>query len=178
MQRGRQAAQAYGMEYRRDPGDVIDDPRVTAVLVTSETNRHADLIELAAAAGKHVLCQKPLATTLADCDRIIAAIRQAGVKFSMAFQMRHDPVNQKIKELLDAGAVGRVAVARRRHAIGALLSPEFVNGPTHWHVDPVVNVGMFFDDAMHAADWFYWLLGEAPRADREDYQRRRRAQVS
>ena len=90
------------MEYRRDPGDVIDDPRVTAVIVTSETNRHADLIELAAAAGKHVLCQKPLATTLADCDRIIAAIRQAGVKFSMAFQMRHDPVNQKIKELLAA----------------------------------------------------------------------------
>jgi predicted dehydrogenase len=102
VQRGRQAAQAYGMEYRPNPSDVIDDPRVTAVLVASETNRHADLIELAAAAGKHVLCQKPLATTLADCDRIIAAIRQAGVKFSMAFQMRHDPVNQKIKELLAA----------------------------------------------------------------------------
>jgi predicted dehydrogenase len=72
------------------------------VIVTSETNRHADLIELAAAAGKHLSCQKPLATTLADCDRIIAAIRQAGVKFSMAFQMRHDPVNQKIEDLLAA----------------------------------------------------------------------------
>jgi predicted dehydrogenase len=162
-QRGRAAAQAYGMEFRCHPGDVIDDPRVQAVIVTSETNRHADLIEMAAAAGKHILCQKPLATTLADCDRIIKAVRRSGVKFSMAFQMRHDPVNRKIKELLDSGAVGRVAVVRRRHSIGVLLSPEFVNGPTRWHLDPIANVGMFFDDATHAADWFFWLLGE-PRS--------------
>jgi predicted dehydrogenase len=162
-ERGRQAAQTFGLQYRTEADEVINDPRVEAVIITTETNRHAEFVERAAAAGKHILCQKPLATTLADCDRIIAAVDKYGVKFSVAFQMRHDPVNQKIKALLAEGAVGRVAVVRRRHSIGVLLNPDFVNGPTRWHLDPVANVGMFFDDATHAADWFYWLLGE-PRS--------------
>jgi predicted dehydrogenase len=148
------------MAFHTSVDGVLDDPRVDAVIVTMETNRHADFCERAAAAGKHILLQKPMATTLADCDRIIATVRESGVKFSMAFQMRHDPVNIKIKELVDAGAVGKIAIVRRRHAINVLLSPSFVNGPTRWHLDPVANVGMFFDDATHAADWFYWICGQ------------------
>jgi predicted dehydrogenase len=159
--RGAEAAGKWGLEFRPNPDDVIHDPRIDAVIVTMETNRHAEFVERAAAAGKHILCQKPMATTLEDCDRIIEAVRKHGVKFSMAFQMRHDPVNKKIKELLDQGAVGKVAVVRRRHCINVLLNPEFVTGPSRWHVDPVANVGMFFDDATHAADWFYWMLGDA-----------------
>ena len=157
--RGRQAAQTFEMDFRPDVDDILNDPRIDAVIVTMETNRHAEFIERAAAAGKHILCQKPLATTLADCDRIIEVVKQSGVKFSMAFQMRRDPVNQKIKELVDEGAVGNIAVVRRRHCIPVLLNPDFVNGPSQWHIDPVANVGMFFDDAVHAADWFYWTFG-------------------
>lgn len=89
-ERGQAAAQKYGIDYRPRVEDVLADPRIDAVIVTAETNRHADLIEQAAAAGKHILCQKPLATTLVDCDRIIAAVKKHGVKFSVAFQMRHD----------------------------------------------------------------------------------------
>ena len=160
-ERGQKAAREYGLEYRPDPDDVLRDPRVDAVIITMETNRHAEFVERTAAAGKHILCQKPMATTLEDCDRIIAAVRKARVKFSMGFQMRQDPVNKKIKQLLDEGAVGRVAVVRRRHCISVLLNPAFVNGPSRWHMDPVANVGMFFDDAVHATDWFYWMLGDA-----------------
>ena len=161
--RGQASAQRYGIPLRATPSEVIQDPQVDAVIVTCETNRHVEMIEQAAAAGKHILCQKPLATTLEGCDRIIAAVKQHGIKFNMAYQMRHDPVNQKIKELLDSGTIGNIAVIRRRHAIGVLLDPNFVNGPTRWHIDPVANVGMFFDDATHAADWFYWMLGK-PRS--------------
>jgi predicted dehydrogenase len=161
LERGQQAARTFGMEYRDNADDVIHDPRIDAVIVTMETNRHAEFVERAAAAGKHILCQKPMATTLADCDRIIAAVAKHEIKFSMAFQMRHDPVNLKIKELVDQGAVGKIAIVRRRHAIPVLLNPNFVDGPTRWHLDPVANVGMFFDDATHAADWFYWMLGDA-----------------
>ena len=159
-ERGSQQARAFGLDLRAKPEDVVGDPGIDAVMIGAETNRHADLVELAAAAGKHILLQKPMATTLADCDRIIDAVTRAGVKFSMAFQMRHDPVNQKMKALLHEGVVGRVAVVRRRHCIPVLLDSGFVNGLTRWHVDPVANVGMFFDDATHAADWFYWLLGQ------------------
>ncbi|NQT92739.1 MAG: Gfo/Idh/MocA family oxidoreductase [Lentisphaerae bacterium] len=159
-ERGRAAAAEFGMEFRPRAADVVEDPRIDAVIVTMETNRHADFCEMAAAAGKAILCQKPLATTLADCDRIIAAVQKYGVKFSVAYQMRYDPVNRKIKELVDSGAVGRVAVVRRRHCINVLLNPGFVNGPTRWHFDPQANIGMFFDDASHAADWFYWMMGD------------------
>ena len=158
-ERGRRAAANFGLDYRTSPDDVLNDPRVDAVMIGAETNRHAEFVERAAAAGKHILCQKPMATTLEDCDRIIAAVKKHGVKFSAAFQMRHDPVNRKIKQLVHEGAVGKIAVVRRRHCIPVLLNPGFVNGPTCWHIDPVANVGMFFDDATHAADWFYWLLG-------------------
>ena len=159
-ERGRKAAETYGLAYHARVEDLLSDPRIDAVIVTCETNRHADLIEQAAAAGKHILCQKPLATTLADCDRIIAAVKRSGVKFSMGYQMRHDPMNLKMKELVDDGAVGNIAVVRRRHSLSVLLSPGFVNGPTKWHFDPTANVGMFFDDASHVCDWFYWMLGQ------------------
>lgn len=166
-QRGQEAAASFGMEYRADAEAVISDPQIDAVIVTTETNRHAQFVEQAAEAGKAILCQKPLATTLADCDRIIAAVERTGVKFSVAFQMRHDPVNRKIKELVDAGAVGKIAVVRRRHCIGVLLNEAFVTGPSRWHLDPVANVGMFFDDAIHAADWLYWTFGPAKRVSAE-----------
>lgn len=159
VERGQRAAQQFGMEYRAEADAVIGDERIDAVIVTTETNRHAEFVERAAAAGKAILCQKPMATTLEDCDRIIAAVRRHRVKFSMAFQMRHDPVNRKIAELLAQGAVGKVALMRRRHAIGVLLDPSFVEGPTRWHFDPQANIGMFFDDASHPADWLYSLFG-------------------
>lgn len=162
-ERGQAAARNHGMEFFTDPQDVLADPRVDAVIITTETNRHAEYVERAAAAGKHILLQKPMATTLADCDRIIAAVKRSGVKFSMGYQMRHDPVNQKIRELIHSGAVGKVAIVRRRHSIPVLLDPGFTQGPTRWHMDPVANVGMFFDDASHATDWFFWMLGQ-PRS--------------
>jgi predicted dehydrogenase len=159
-ERGQAASQRAGLEYKSDPDAVLNDPRVNAVIITVETNRHAEFVERAAAAGKAILLQKPMATTLADCDRIIAAVKRSGVKFSMAFQMRHDPTNQEIRRLVQANAVGKIAILRRRHSIGVLLDPNFVNGPSRWHMDPVANVGMFFDDATHAADWFLWMLGK------------------
>jgi predicted dehydrogenase len=156
--RGEAQCAKYHLEFERDLEALLGRDDIDAVFVTSPTNEHAEHVTAAARAGKGVLLQKPMALTLEDCDRISAAIGRHGVPFSMCYQMRCDPVNLKIKELLEQGAVGKVAVVRRRHAIGALLQPSFAR-PDNWHVDPVRNMGMFMDDASHAADWFYWLLG-------------------
>ena len=158
--RGKEAAAKYGMAYSPRLDDVIGNPDVDGVIVTNETYRHAELVTAAAKAGKHILCQKPMALTLEDCDRMKEAVEKAGVKFSMAFQMRCDPVNIKIKELLDSGVIGKVAVLRRRHCIGVLFSENFVKGPTRWHIDPEKNMGMFMDDAVHATDFLRWVLGD------------------
>src|SRR5437016_1048373 len=154
-ERGEQQAKRFGIEFVRDLDDLF--VQVDAVIVASETNRHADLCVAAAGAGKAILLQKPMATTLADCDRIIAAVDRAGVHFQMAFQMRCDPVNRKMAELVHGGALGKIGTLRRRHCINFLFSPP--TGPTHWHIEPEANVGMFFDDAVHAADFLLWLLG-------------------
>jgi predicted dehydrogenase len=97
---------------------------------------------------------------LADCDRIIAAVERSGVHFQMAFQMRCDPLNVQIKKWIDEGAIGRVGAIRRRHCINFLFDPTIATGAAAWHIDPVKNVGMFFDDAVHAADYLLWLLGK------------------
>ena len=158
--RARGAAQCdkYGLAFESDLDALLRREDIDAVFVTSPTDQHAAHAIAVAQAGKGVLLQKPMALTLADCAAIIAAVRRYGVKFSMCYQMRADPVNQKMKALLEEGAVGNVAIVRRRHAINALLLPEFAR-PGNWHIDPAQNMGMFMDDASHAADWFYWLLG-------------------
>ena len=157
-ERGKHYAAQYGMDFVAELAQFLSRGDIDAVFVTSPTHRHAAHVAAAAQAGKHILLQKPMALTLADCDDIIQAVRQAGVKFSMCYQMRADPINRKIRQLVKEGAVGNIAVVRRRHAINALLNPEWAVAG-NWHIDPAQNMGMFMDDASHAADWFYWLLG-------------------
>lgn len=149
-----------GMRYSPHLEDVLADDNIQAVIVGSETSRHASLCVAAAEAGKHILCQKPMALTLEDCDRMIAAAKKAGVSFAMGFQMRHDPANIRIREIVQSGELGAIAVVRRRHCIPCLLDPNFVSGPTRWHTEADKNLGMFADDAAHPADWFHWLLGK------------------
>ncbi|HAA77805.1 TPA: gfo/Idh/MocA family oxidoreductase [Candidatus Latescibacteria bacterium] len=158
-ERGQKVSSDFGVEYRQDAGAIVSDDSIDAVMIGCETNRHAEFVALAAEAGKDILLQKPMATTLADCDRIIDIVARTGIKFSVAFQMRYDPVNQRIKELVEEGVVGNIAVVRRRHCIPVLLNPSFFEGLSKWHVDAEANVGMFFDDATHAADWFLWTFG-------------------
>ncbi len=157
--RGKAQADAFGIPFSPRIEDVLNRDDVDCVIVASETNKHADLCIEAAKAKKPILLQKPMALTLADCDRIIEAVDKAGIWFSMAYQMRCDPQNQKMKQLIDQGAIGRVGILRRRHCIGVLFSNDFINGPSKWHIDPVANKGMFMDDACHATDFIYWFLG-------------------
>ena len=158
-ERGEKASKDFGIPFLSDAEEILANPEVDAVTIGCETNRHADLVERAAKAGKHILLQKPMATTLEDCDRITRAVDESSVKFSVAFQMRQDPVNRHIKSLVEKGVAGKIAMVRRRHCIPVLLNPSFYEGLTKWHIDAKANVGMFFDDATHAADWFLWIFG-------------------
>ncbi len=156
--RGRQYCEQFGMDYVPRLESLLARPELDAVFIASPTNQHADHCLAAARAGKHILLQKPMALSLEDCDAIIEAVAAADVKFSLCYQMRADPVNRHMKALLEQGKIGRVAVLRRRHAIPFLLNPDFAR-PGNWHIDPVQNMGMFMDDASHAADFLYWMLG-------------------
>lgn len=157
--RGKAAADQYGMTFTTDLDALVSNPEIDLIAVASETAKHADHVVAATRAGKDVLLQKPMALTLADCDRIIQAVDQAGVWFAMAYQMRYDPSNQKIRELVQDGTLGQISFLRRRHCIGVLFSEDFISGDSNWHIQPAMNKGMFMDDASHAADFIYWVLG-------------------
>ena len=74
------------------PSQLLADPGIEAVVVAAETSLHASLV-VAAAAGKKIVLQKPMALTLAEGERIVSAVERAGVPFTLAWQMRVDPQN-------------------------------------------------------------------------------------
>ncbi|HNZ16965.1 MAG TPA: Gfo/Idh/MocA family oxidoreductase [Candidatus Hydrogenedentes bacterium] len=159
-ERARPVCERTGMRYESRVEGVLDDPAVQAVMIGSETSRHAALCIAAAEAGKHILLQKPMAMTLEECDRMNASAAAHGVTLAMAWQMRHDPANIKMRDLVQSGALGTIGVVRRRHCIPVLFNAEFINGPTNWHVRAETNIGMFADDAAHPIDWLCWTFGK------------------
>ena len=150
------ACARHGLAQAESVAALLARADIHAVVIAAETLHHADLACAAAAAGKAVILQKPLALTMAQADRIVAAVARYGVPFTIAWQMRVDPHNLKIKELLAGGDFGRVYMVRRRHCLSTQLWPDFDQS---WHVDAALNRDIFADDAAHPADFLLWLLG-------------------
>jgi predicted dehydrogenase len=148
------AADSFGFRVCATVSELIDE--VDAVLIASETSRHAELVELAAASGKAIALQKPISLTLPEADRIVAAVEQTGAPFTLAWQMRVDPQNLRIRELLAGGTLGKLLMVRRRHGLGVHLWNNFA---TTWHNDPDLNRDIWADDSAHAIDFLLWLLG-------------------
>ena len=156
-ERGKAAAKEYGTEYWPDLDALLD--ACDAIAITSETLNHVELAERAAAKGCHMLLEKPLATTMEGCDRIEAAVQQAGVSFMQSFPKRFDPVNHELKRLVDDGELGRITLMRVRHGhLYGLMSGAAHSG---WPEDPILSGGgSLLDEGVHGADFIRWMFGE------------------
>ncbi|MEX5721550.1 Gfo/Idh/MocA family oxidoreductase [Geodermatophilus maliterrae] len=95
-----------------DAAQLWDDPAVDAVVIAAPARSHADLVVAAAAAGKHVFCEKPMAVTLADADRAVDAARAAGVVLQVGFNRRFAADWRAARALLDAGTLGTPRLLR------------------------------------------------------------------
>src|ERR671919_2034727 len=91
--------------------DLLGDSRVDGVFVSSPNALHAEHVVQAAQAGKHVLCEKPMATTVADAVRMVQACRRAGITLGVAFNLRQHPGYIRARELVAAGTLGRIVLA-------------------------------------------------------------------
>jgi predicted dehydrogenase len=140
------------------------DPEVAAVIVCSETNRHADLVLPAALAGKHLFVEKPLGFASADAFQIAAAIEAAGVLFQTGYFMRSDPVNRFLKAEIGKGTFGRITRARFANChMGALKG--WFDTEWRWMADPAVaGCGAYGDLGTHALDLALWMLGDVESA--------------
>ena len=154
--RGQASATAHGTVFNGDLDHVLAN--CDAVAICSETVHHADLIERAAQAGCAILCEKPLAASMADCDRIARAVACAGTLFMQSFPKRFDPVNLELKRILDAKELGRVGLVRVRHGHYYGLDATFAKS---WHADPHASGGgALLDEGVHGADFLRWMFGE------------------
>lgn len=95
-----------------DPGELLADPAIDAVVIVTPARTHAGLIEAAARAGKAVYCEKPMALTLAEADRAIDAARQAGVPLQVGFNRRFDPGFRAAHDKIAAGGIGTPQLLR------------------------------------------------------------------
>ncbi|MDD4891272.1 MAG: Gfo/Idh/MocA family oxidoreductase [Phycisphaerae bacterium] len=154
--RAAKAHDSYGVRLASSQSDLLAQPDVAAVVIGAETSLHAELVEQAAEAGKAIIVQKPLALTVEQADRIVAAVARTGVPFTIAWQMRVDPQNVQMKELVRAGSLGRLFMLRRRHTLSTHTWPDFEKT---WHVAPQFNRDIWADDASHPIDLVYWMLG-------------------
>ncbi len=144
------------LEAVSDVDALLADPAIQAVVICAETSLHAELVEKAAAAGKAIAVQKPMATTLKDADRIVAAVNAHKVPFTMLWQMRVDPQNLQMRDWMRSGKLGQLFQFRRRHALNMCLNPGFA---TAWHVIPKWNRDIWADDSAHPIDLIHWLFG-------------------
>jgi predicted dehydrogenase len=138
--------------------DILADDEIDTIYVASPVYRHCDETLAAAGAGKHVLCEKPMALSVADCERMIATCQATGVHLSVAYYRRWYPKVRKMKELIDQGAIGRPVLASVTIGGWADLPPE---GPKHWRtVVSLAGGGALMDVGSHRLDLICYLLGE------------------
>lgn len=158
-ERGRQKAKEHNTRFYENLDDLLKE--CDAVGITSETAKHPWLVEAAARAGVHVLCEKPIAVDLEACDRIEAAVKRSGIVFQQSFPKRHDPINHRLLEIVRSGRLGTISLARVRH--GHYYG---VQGPVlaAWHDDvAMVGGGTLMDEGIHGADFLRWFFGR-PRS--------------
>lgn len=137
---------------RTDAARALADPAVDAILIASPTDTHADLIEAGAAAGKAILCEKPVDLTATRARQCVAAARRAGVLLAIGFNRRYDPSFRRMHDGIVAGEIGAVESV-------LIISRDPAPPPASYVAR---SGGLFRDMSIHDFDMARWLLGEEP----------------
>ncbi|MBO9627703.1 MAG: Gfo/Idh/MocA family oxidoreductase [Microbacterium sp.] len=128
-----------------------------AVIVCAENVEHRALVERAAAAGAHVLCEKPLATSRADADAMVSAAEAAGIVLMVAYPVRFSPAYEQLRETVRAGSLGDIV------AVNATNCGGVPRGMRSWFTDPALSGGgAITDHVVHAVDLLGDLLEASP----------------
>ena len=146
------AGQFTGVTAYTDYHDLLAHPDLQAVLVTTPTSTHPDVVIAAAQAGKAIFCEKPTALSLGETDRMAAAVDRAGVAFQIGFMRRFDRGFRAAKEQIHAGVIGDPVTIRSISRDPFRTSLEYA--------DPAKSGGIIVDMGIHDADICRWLMGD------------------
>jgi len=143
-------ADTFGARASTDAAEALGDRAVDAVIVAGPTHMHAATIVAAAAAGKHVFCEKPIALALEDARAAVDAVDAAGVRLQIGFQRRYDPGYRRLREAIARGDVGTVEMVVSTTRDPSPPGPGYLESCG----------GMFLDTAIHDFDSVRFLSGE------------------
>ncbi|MCD6536379.1 MAG: Gfo/Idh/MocA family oxidoreductase [Thaumarchaeota archaeon] len=149
---GKEYAEKFKIEYYKNPDDLLKRDDIDAVVITAENVKHHDLAVKAAEAGKHILCEKPIAVTVEQADDMVKRAEKAGVKFQTCFVMRYHSTSILVKNLIEDGAIGKVL---------ALVGTNKLNSSLpllrDWFTQPELSGGgAVMDHTVHLADLIRW----------------------
>jgi 1,5-anhydro-D-fructose reductase (1,5-anhydro-D-mannitol-forming) len=137
--------------------EIVDDPEVDAVYISTTNELHRDQALAAAKAGKHILCEKPLAMSLDDARAMVQAARDAGVVMATNHHLRNAATHRAMREAIKAGRIGTPLSARVFHAV---YLPPHLQG---WRLDrPEAGGGVILDITVHDTDTLRFVLDDDP----------------
>lgn len=134
-----------------DYREALKDPGIDAVIIATPTKFHRDICVAAAEMGKDILCEKPMAMTVEECDDMISSCKKHGVKLQVAFMRRFDAGFRAAKERIDAGEIGEVVMVRS--------NTRGPNRPQPWMYDIEKSNGPLAEVCSHDIDTLRWFTG-------------------
>ena len=159
-QRAQEMAAQYGGKVYESYFDLLNDPSIDAVSICVENRSHAEITTYALYAGKHVLCEKPMAVTLAECESMVAAAERNGKHLMIGHNMRFDPVHRKAKELLDGGIIGDIITFRTTMGNAGPENWSMEAGSTWFFDKQKAAMGALSDLGIHKVDLLQYLTGQ------------------
>ncbi len=161
LERAHELAERYGATAYETLDELLAAPDVDAVSVCTSNATHAETTIKALQAGKHVLCEKPMAITLEECEQMVAAADAAGKQLMIDQNQRFAKAHIRAKELLDAGRIGRVLTFRTTFGHGGPETWSVDPGTGSWFFDPKrAAMGAMADLGVHKTDLIQWLIGQ------------------
>ena len=161
VKRAEDMAAKYGGKVYATAEELIADPNIDAVSVCAANYAHAELTIKALKAGKHVLCEKPMAVTIEECDEMVKAAKESGKYLMIAHNQRLAKAHACAKQLIDDGLIGDIVSFRTTFGHG---------GPETWSINPGKNtwffdkskaaMGVMADLGVHKTDLIHFLTGE------------------
>src|SRR5216683_3229862 len=156
--RGQSYAETHGIpRSTTDLAALVEAPDIDAVYISTTNELHRDQVFAAAAAGKHVMCEKPLALTLADARAMVAECKRQGIVMGTNHHLRNSATHRTMRDAIAAGRIGKPLFARVFHAV---YLPPHLQG---WRIKtPGAGGGVILDITVHDADTLRFVLGDEP----------------
>ena len=159
--RAEDMAAKYGGKVYASAEELFADPEIDAVSICAANYAHAELSIKALEAGKHVLCEKPMAVTIEDCEAMLAAAEKAGKRLMIGQNQRLAKAHLCAKELLEQGEIGKVVSFRSSFGHGGPETWSISPGKDTWFFDKKrAAMGAMADLGIHKTDLLRFLLGQ------------------